>query len=105
MASGTPTFRWCEAELHRLRGEFILSDRTGLFSEGEACIKLALDTAHGQSCRAYELRAAISLVRCLTKDGRKDQACQVLSNVYDSFTEGFDLPDLRLAKELLDLLK
>lgn len=100
--------RWPEAELHRLRGELLLSHKTKSSSEGEACFQLALDTAREQGCKAYELRAAISLYRCRAADGKRDKkarARRLLGEVYDSFSEGFDLPDLRSAADLLDRLK
>jgi predicted ATPase len=36
--------------------------------------------------------------------GRSDEARQLLAPVYDRFTEGFETPDLRSAKALLDEL-
>lgn len=94
--------RWCEAELYRLRGDLLLSGRSSGCAEGEACLKLALDTARRRSCKAYELRAAMSLGRCLARQGREDEARELLCEVCNSFTEGFDLPDLRCAAQLMD---
>jgi hypothetical protein len=36
--------------------------------------------------------------------GKREQAREQLRSVYDWFTEGFDTPDLRDAKALLDAL-
>jgi TPP-dependent trihydroxycyclohexane-1,2-dione (THcHDO) dehydratase len=39
------------------------------------------------------------------RQGRHDEARRVLRPIYDRFTEGFDTPDLRAAKRLLDELE
>jgi predicted ATPase len=51
-----------------------------------------------------ELRATMSLARLLQKQGRRDEARAMLSEIYGWFTEGFDTPDLKDAKALLDKL-
>jgi len=51
------------------------------------------------------VRAATSLADVWARQGRGDEAPRVLRPVYDRFTEGFDTPDLRAAKRLLDELK
>jgi len=38
----------------------------------------------------------------LRDQGRRDEAREVLTPIYGWFTEGFDTPDLREAKALLD---
>jgi len=38
------------------------------------------------------------------RQGKKNEARDVLAPIYDWFTEGFDTADLRDAKELLDTL-
>jgi predicted ATPase len=57
-----------------------------------------------QSCRAIELRAAVSLTRLLSNSDRKAEARDLLTPVYGAFTEGFDTLDLKRAKALLDEL-
>jgi hypothetical protein len=42
-----------------------------------------------------------SLARLLVATGRRDEARRTLAGVYDWFTEGFDTPDLGVAKALL----
>ena len=46
--------------------------------------------------------ASISLARLLATQGRRDEALTILTDIYDSFTEGFDSADLKDAKALLD---
>ena len=50
------------------------------------------------------LRAATSLAQLWCSQGMHGEARTVLAPVYDSFSEGFDLPDLKQAKVLLDQL-
>ena len=50
------------------------------------------------------MRAAASLARLRRDQGRRREARDLLAPVYGWFTEGFDTPDLREAKALLDEL-
>ena len=51
-----------------------------------------------------ELRAATSLARLWGEQGRRGEARELLAPLYGWFTEGFDTPDLKEAKALLDEL-
>jgi predicted ATPase len=106
--------RWWEAELHRLWGELLLlskdlNDRaqastpTPRAAEAKGCLQQALTIARQQQMRALELRAAVSLGRLWRRQGRGAEARQLLIEIYNWFTEGFDTADLR-AKALLDEL-
>jgi len=46
----------------------------------------------------------VSAARLWKRQGKKNEARDVLAPIYDWFTEGFDTADLRDAKELLDTL-
>jgi predicted ATPase len=46
----------------------------------------------------------VSLARLRRNQGRRAEACDLLGPVYGWFTEGFDTPDLKDAKTLLDEL-
>jgi len=96
--------RFRDAELHRLKGESFLrlSGRTD--DEAETLFRKAIEVARHQEAKAFELRAAMSLVRLWQRQGKSDEARALLQPVYDWFTEGFDTPDLKEAKELLDEL-
>jgi adenylate cyclase len=52
--------------------------------------------------RSFELRAATSLSNLLARHGRREEAAEMLSDVYGWFTEGFDTVDLRNARTVLD---
>jgi predicted ATPase len=64
----------------------------------------ALAVARAQQAKSFELRAATSMARLWCEQGKRDQARDLLAPVYGWFTEGFDTPDLREAKALLDEL-
>ena len=46
----------------------------------------------------------MSLARLIAKQRRRDEACSMLTEIYNWFTEGFDTADLKDAKALLDEL-
>jgi len=50
------------------------------------------------------LRAALSLSRLRRDEGRSPEALDFLAPVFGWFTEGFDTPDLKEAKALIDEL-
>jgi predicted ATPase len=52
-----------------------------------------------------ELRAATSLARLWHGQGKSTQAYQLLSPVYNWFTEGFDTADLAEARSVLAALE
>jgi predicted ATPase len=95
---------FCEAELHRLRGELLLHQAAGKGGEAEACFSQALDVARRQQAKSWELRAAMSLGRLWQHQGKRTEARQLLAEIYGWFAEGFDSADLQEAKVLLEEL-
>jgi predicted ATPase len=95
-----------EAELYRLKGECLLRQVANppLPQEAEACCQQALATAHRQQAKSLELRAATSLARLWQQQGKRQEAHDLLAQVYHWFTEGFDTADLQEAKALLEEL-
>jgi predicted ATPase len=94
--------RWSEAELHRYKGQLLL--RQGHIAAAEELYRKALSVAVEQEAKLWELRAAASLARLCRDQGRHAEARDHLAPVYGWFTEGFDTPDLKDAKALLDEL-
>jgi tetratricopeptide (TPR) repeat protein len=90
-----------EADLHRLKGELILMQDVSLETEAEQCFQVAIEIARRQGSKSLELRAKTSLARLLAKQGNRDEARSVLSEIYNWFTEGFDTADLKDAKKLI----
>ena len=96
--------RFYQAELNRLKGEQLLAFSPGNQAEAESSFRKAIDIASHQSAKSLELRAVISLSRLWQKQGKKERAHKMLSEIYGWFTEGFDTRDLKEAKALLDEL-
>jgi len=72
--------------------------------EAEECFLKAIDVARQQSAKSWELHATMSLARLWQQRGKRNEAHQMLSEVYNWFTEGFDTADLQDAKALLEAL-
>jgi predicted ATPase len=115
--------RWWEAELYRLKGELTLRKQfkvqssefkvpstqhptpsTQAEAEAEACFHKAIDIARKQQAKMWELRATVSLARLWRQQGKRDEARQMLAEIYHWFTEGFNTVDLKEAKGLLEEL-
>jgi len=95
--------RYYEAELHRVRGELLLAEGgPEAAARAEASLERALAVAVAQGARSWELRATISRARLWQRQGRLEDARQMLGRVYGAFTEGMDTPDLQSARRLLE---
>jgi predicted ATPase len=73
--------------------------------EAEGYFQKAIAIARRQSAKSLELRAAMSLSRLWQQQGKKEEARQMLAEIYSWFTEGFDTADLKEAKALLEELR
>jgi predicted ATPase len=79
--------------------------------EAERCFLKAIEIARRQQAKSLELRATMSLARLWQQQGKQheardmlDAAHNMLSEIYNWFTEGFDTKDLQEAKALLEEL-
>jgi predicted ATPase len=109
--------RYWEEEVYRLNGELLLAQarhnseaqdnqrRAAIEAEAEICFRRAIDTAREQQTKSLELRAAISLARLWQRQNKRAKARQLLAEIYNWFTEGFDTKDLQEAKTLLEELR
>jgi predicted ATPase len=108
LALGQSTEERCwEAELYRLKGEFLLTQTGGgahAIEKAEAWFEQALAIARRQQAKSWELRAATSLSRLWQQQGKCQKAHDLLAPIYGWFTEGFDTTDLQEAKALLEEL-
>ena len=102
--------RFYEAEIQRLKGDLLLkldgdeSEMVHNNREAEICFKHAIKIAQRQDAKMWELRSTVSLARLWQQQGKHEESRQMLAEIFDWFTEGFDTPDLRDAKTLLDEL-
>ncbi len=115
-----------EAELYRIKGELTLqqenqkakgkgqkskiktepqSPHPDAQGEAEASFLKAIDIARQQQAKSWELRATVSLARLWQKQGKSSEARQMLADIYNWFTEGFDTVDLQEAKAWLEELR
>jgi predicted ATPase len=95
--------RVSEAELlYRVPGDLL--NAAGNQSGAEWHYRQAIAVAERQSAKLFQLRASVSLARLWRDQGKRVEARDLLYPIYNWFTEGFDAPDLREAKALLDAL-
>jgi len=94
--------RWFAPELYRRKGQLMLPQ--GRAEATEEFYRKALSIAQEQEAKLWELRAAMSLAQLRRDQGRRAEARDLLAPIYGWFTEGFDTPDLKAAKALLDEL-
>jgi predicted ATPase len=88
------------AEFLRIDGLLSLTD--GDRASARTKFEQAISVAESQSANRYRLRASRDLAQLLAEDGDIEGARNVLAPVYAWFTEGFDAPDIKQAKALLD---
>jgi predicted ATPase len=116
--------RFSEAELYRLKGQLVLasgvrrpasenpspqhpapSTEAEVEQEAEECFLKAIEIAQKQKAKSLELRAVMSLARLWQQQGKQAEAHQMLAEIYNWFTEGFDTKDLQEAQTLLGELR
>jgi tetratricopeptide (TPR) repeat protein len=90
-----------EAEALRVLGEMHQRKPQPDVGAAEKCFLEALEVARRQEAKGLELRAATALARLRHQQGRTAEARDLLSSIYDWFTEGFDTYDLQAARKLL----
>jgi class 3 adenylate cyclase/tetratricopeptide (TPR) repeat protein len=91
-----------QPEILRTRGELHL--KQGQKESAETDFREAIALAQKMGAKAYELRTTVGLARLLCDTGRRNEAREMLAEIYGWFTEGFDTADLKDAKALLDEL-
>ncbi len=95
--------RWWEPEIHRFKGNLLQHSKANTDGSEDA-FRRAIATAANQEAKVIELRSTVSLARLLQAQGRDDEARSSLLAVFNWFSEGFESPDLKDAKGLLDEL-
>jgi predicted ATPase len=102
VAEETGERRWLPRLLHDKAQSLMAA--TGGASAAEDALKNSVLAARQQQARMAELRAATSLARLWRDQGKREEARDLLAQVYGWFTEGFDTLDLKEAKAQLDAL-
>jgi predicted ATPase len=96
--------RYYESELYRVKGELLLMQDPSNTAQAQGCFQRAIEVARKQGAKSLELRATTSLASLLIKQGYRQEARAMLAEIYGWFTEGFDPPDLKEARALLNEL-
>ena len=91
-----------QAELYRIKGQLLLQNNSANTLEAESCFHEGIKIARSQNARGWELRIAINLAKHWVSQNKTNEAHQLLTPIYDWFTEGFDTIDLKAAKSILD---
>jgi len=91
--------------LQLLRGELLLHVSGRQTETAESCFHSAFGIAGEQGARGWALRAMVAKAGLLAERGERMRAFDLLKPIYVWFTEGFDTPDLKEAKALLDALE
>lgn len=89
------------AELFRLRGEALIETAA---AEAEKSFDRSLKLARKQKASSWQLRTVMSLARFYQKQNRRKEASELVSSIYDGFTEGFGTADLIEAQNFLEQL-
>ncbi len=96
--------RWAIAEVLRLKAGFLMAAGRARSDEIEALLVESLGIARRQKAHSWELRTACDLARLWREQDRCEEAVKLLQASYDQFTEGFETPDVKRARKLLDQL-
>jgi predicted ATPase/DNA-binding winged helix-turn-helix (wHTH) protein len=94
--------RWMDAELWRLRAELALSSlgQSG-GAEAEQHLKCGIGIAERQGSNSFKLRLTTKLAQLSADQKQIAKARRMLASVLESFSDGYDTPDLMNAKALL----
>jgi predicted ATPase/DNA-binding winged helix-turn-helix (wHTH) protein len=91
-------------ELLRVKGSLLLAMPQRRVEDAEICFTQSLELSRRQGARAWELRTATDLAALWAGQGRSKDARVLLQTVFEQFTEGSDLADLKAAERLLTTL-
>jgi len=94
--------RFYEPENHRLLAEILAKMPDQSQEEIQSHLNNALVMARRQKAKSLELRVVTSITQLASEPDDRRNGMKLLSSTYDSFTEGLDTFDLKLAKACLD---
>jgi predicted ATPase len=91
-------------KMHMVRASLLAHLGRSNVEAAETSLQQGIAVSRTQGARGWELRASTSLARLWCDQGKRTEARDLLAPIYGRFTEGFDTPDLKEAKALLDAL-
>jgi TOMM system kinase/cyclase fusion protein len=97
--------RYALAQLYRLQGCILLAQDRTAAGAAEGCFRQAMAVAHEQHAPMLELLATTALCQLWRQGGNIRPAREMLTKIYDQFTEGFATPPLVAARTLLEALE
>ena len=97
-------YRAFEAELHRARGEILLTRDPVNPAPAEGALLTAIVVAKQQGTRSFELRAALALARLYQSSARPADAYAVLAPALEGFSPTPEMPEIAEAQTLLAAL-
>jgi len=96
--------RWYLPELLRIKGELMLRE-TPQSEAAETCFHDAMDLATRQGANFWQLRCAISVAQLWVGQDRRAEALPILEKASSALTEGSDIADTRIARDLIAQLR
>jgi len=103
MRARTGAAGWCAPEILRNEATALIERGDGeSLQSAETLLSRALTLAQQQGALAWELRSATDLAQLWAAQGKPGPARQLLAPALGRFTEGFDTPDLRRARQCLE---
>jgi adenylate cyclase len=103
LLADTEEFLHLRSRVLRLRANLLAHERAEE-STIETAHRKAIECARAQDARYFELLATTSFAQWLKSQNRGSEARTMLTDIYNWFTEGFDIFALRQARKLLDEL-
>ena len=97
-------YRAFEAELRRVRGEFLLELDAANLGAAEETFHRAVAIAKEQGARSFELHAALSLAKLYQSAGRPIDAHAVLTPALEGFSPTREMPEIAEAAALMERL-
>ena len=86
--------RWYDAEVHRIRGEILLTKSPADPAVAEEAFLAAVAIAQAQKTRSFELRAALSLAKLYRATGRDADAHAALRPSLEGFSPTPEFPEI-----------
>jgi class 3 adenylate cyclase/tetratricopeptide (TPR) repeat protein len=90
------------SDISRVTGDLRLAQSPADLHAANQMYNEAISIARGCNAKSLELRAALRLARLRQRQGRSQEAMDVIKPIYSWFTEGLDTSDLKEARELLE---
>ncbi len=93
-----------QPDLLLIKGKLLLQESPSNRDAVADFLQQSLELAQVMGYKIIALQAATALAELEMQEGRVGESARVLSELYDSFSEGFETADLQAAKALLDEL-